>query len=89
MAGIKKPTAIGWRWVFEEIWNLENQFLFTPPRRAGAQTTKWACIERMLASGRLAQMVKERFIKDAKYLGGQPRAVKQSPTFRQNFFLLV
>jgi uncharacterized protein YecT (DUF1311 family) len=64
---------------FEEIWILENQLLFIPPRKAGAQTAKWAFIERMLVSGRFAQMVEERFIKDAKYLGGEPGEVKQSP----------
>jgi hypothetical protein len=76
MAGIKKPTAIGWRWVFGRNLDLKNQLLLIPPRKAGAQTAKRACIERMLACGRLASMVEERFIKEVEYLGGQSSGVK-------------
>jgi len=79
MAGIKNPPPLAGGGFFEEIRILKNQLLFIPPRKAEAQTTKRACIERMLVCGRLAQMVKERFIKDAKYLGGELDEVKESP----------
>jgi hypothetical protein len=54
MAGNKKPTAIGWRWVFLKKSGSKNQFIFIPPRKAEAQTTKRACIGQRLVSGRLA-----------------------------------